>query len=273
MSTTIQAVLLFQGHAAQLGGGITTLQEVWLSKNLRPDLTATTYLPDIGDSPLSANIINGQSIATNYLSALTCKAISEGEYLEGNARGTIYSVSYDNSLNTGATGEPTQDSDAVILRINGSVSTQSYTPGSNTPATLKFYNATEAKTEAFNSSIPVVYPCVNIDTTQRHRSKTPAEIIALCTDGGLVNASAQWGIPAGCLLYLGASADPIQEVINGTKRINWNVTHRYQARLLEGIADKSWQYVFVKGQWVRVQNNSGTDIDIYTSGTLPDDLA
>lgn len=270
MPSTIQAFLMYQGHAVTIGS-TNSLTEVWLSSNLRPDLTVT-YLPTLGDSPSASNIISAQSTVSSTLANLTCKSISEGEYMEGNVRGTMYTVQYDTLPADYTWWDPTSDGSTVVLRISSSIATEMYSPGDDSTGTLQVYDADAAATVEFKQPINLVYAVTNIETTKRQRNKTTSEIIAYGQDAGKINTAAQWGVPSGCLLYTGVAADPIQEITSTQKKINWNVTHRYSVRYLPGIADNTWNYINFRGKWVRVQDKNSADIEFYTKGTLPKDV-
>jgi hypothetical protein len=268
MASTIEAFLMYQGHQVTLGQ-TSSLTEIWMSCNIRPDLTVT-YLPELGDSPSASNIIDAQSVVADGLALLTCKSISEMEYIESNVRGTIYTVNYDNALDS-STSEPTSDGSTVILRISSSAAVDVYSPGDDSSSVFTCYDPNTTNDIEFKQPIPVIYAVTNIETTKRQRDKTTSEIIALGQAAGTVNQSAQWGVPAGNLLYTGISADPIQEITATTKKITWNVTHKYSVRYLPGVTDNSWNHVNFRGSWQRVRKG-GNAVAFYTPGTLPKDV-
>jgi hypothetical protein len=268
MASTIAAFLLYQGHQVTLGE-TSSLTEIWMSCNIRPDLPVT-YLPELGDNPSASNVIGAQSVVADGLALLTCKSITENEYIESNVRGTIYTVTYDNALDS-STVEPTSDGNTVILRISSSAATDVYSPGDDGKSVFTCYDEETATTHEFKQPISLIYAVTNIETTKRQRDKTTSEIIAMGQDAGKLNTATQWGVPAGCLLYTGISADPIQEITPTTKKITWNVTHKYSVKHLPGIADNTWEYINFRGSWQRVRRN-GNVVDFYTKGTLPKDV-
>lgn len=274
MASTIQAHLLYAGHAAQFGD-ILSLTEQWISHNLRPDLPSTEYLPDIGDNPLSGNIINAQSIVNANLQFLVVKTITEQEYLEGDVRGTIYTVQYDDALEDAVTEEPTQDEDTVIVNISSGAQVDTYTIDPNDPSAQKIYvkNPLGEYEEGKNLTINKIVCLTNVSTTKRYRDKTLVEILAIGDLAGNVNNAGMWGQDVGNILYNGISTSPIQEIVNDTVEINWNVTNNYTIKHIPGIDLYNWQHTFYKGDYTLLYSDkAGTTIDLYPSETLPNDI-
>lgn len=277
MPSTIQAHLMFAGHAAQIGDTL-AFTEQWISHNLRDDLPSNEYLPDIGDIPLSANIIGTQSIVAANLQYLTCKTITEQEYIEGDVRGTIYTVQYDDSREDGLNTDPTQNENNVIVNISSAAQVDSYTKDSSDTSLQKLY-VKEGATykEAKNPTITKISSIINVSTTKRYRNKTLTEIIALGTKAGSTNTSTQWGIPAGCILYNGNSSAPIQEIVNSIVKVNWNVTHNYSIKYIPGsdyTNQPTWDHVWYNGYYTKLYSDAqGTAYKLlYPRDTLPNDL-
>lgn len=278
MPTTIPAHLMLQGHAATLGN-ILSYTEVWISHNLRPDLSSSEYLPDIGDTITSTNVISSQSIMWNYLSACQCKTITEQEYIEGRSRGTIYTVQYDNQPDTAVYEEPTQDPDNVILSISSSAQVDTYTRDPEDTTLQKYYfEENGTRKEYKNTSISKITCLTSVSTTKRYRNKTPQEIIGMGTDTGKTNTSSMWGCAPGCILYNGLAATPIQEVVNDLVAINWNVTNNYTIKYIPGTAlnnAPTWDMVFVNGVYsvLYTAPTGNTILPLYPRGSIPDDLS
>lgn len=274
MPTTIQAHLLFAGHACQLGS-VTSLTEVWISHNLRPDLPDDEYLPDIGDNPISTNVISAQTVLANKLDSIFVKSIQEQEYIEGKERGTIYTVQYDDQPFT-ATGEATNNDDVVVMSISSGAQIDTYSRDPNYTTMPKIYVNVDGAKEYKNSTISKISCLTNVSTTRRYRGFSAQQIIGLGTYAGSVNSATMWGQPIGNILYNGISAAPVQEKSNpsSASSINWNVSHNYSIKYLPGILDNAWNYVFVQGEYSRLYNDvEMTDpIDLYPASPLPDDL-
>jgi hypothetical protein len=278
MPTSIQAHLLYAGHAAQLGD-VLSFTEQWISHNLRPDLPSNEYLPDIGDSPLSGNIISVQSVVANKLPFLVCKTVTEQEYLEGNVRGTIYTVQYDDSLEDEVNQEPTQDDDVVILSISSGAQVDTYTKDPLDKKSQKLY-IKEGSTyvEGKNLTINKITCLTNVSTTKRYRNQTAQQIIALGAKAGKVNTSTMWGQAAGCVLYNGHTATPIQEVVNDVVAINWNVTNNYSIKYIPSLTtsnEPTWDHIFYNGIYSKLYKDAtGSQyMLLYARDTLPDDLS
>jgi hypothetical protein len=273
---SISAHLLYAGHALTLGT-VTTFTEMWISHNLRPDLDANETLPELGDSPLEANIISGQSVVADVLDKLFCKSISEGEYLEGDVRGTIYTVQYDDAITDGVSEEPTNDTDTVILSIASAAQVDTYTKDPDTPGLQKlFVKEGSTYTESKNITINKITALINVSTTKRYRNQSAQQIIAMGAKAGSTNTAEQWGVPAGCILYGGHTATPIQEVVSDVVQINWNVTHNYAIRYIPGITNEpTWDHVFYNGIYTKLyKDNAGSAyMTLYPRDTLPNDLA
>lgn len=277
MPSSIQAHLLYAGHQATIGE-TSVLVENWITHNLRPDLPSTEYLPDIGDSPIATNVISGQSVVYSGLANLTCKSITETDYLEGGVRGTLYTVQYDNNLASGEALEPTNDEDTVILSISSAAQVDSYTKDPESKGFKKLYiKEGTSYLEAKNITITKVTAMITVSTTKRYRNLTPTQIIALGALAGKVNASTQWGVGAGCLLYNGHTAAPVQETDTVTEelKINWNVTNNYTVKYIPGTATDTWQHVFYNGIYSKLYGDAqgSTFLLLYGTDTLPNDLA
>jgi hypothetical protein len=284
MASTIQAHLLYAGHAVQIGD-ITALTEMWISHNLRPDLSSSEYLPTLGDSPLSGNLISAQttlslaSSALDYtLSFLRCKNIAEQEYIEGKERGTIYTVQYDDQPTEDEQKDPTNDDTKVILNISSGSEVVSYYPpreGEGNPANY-VYDSNGDQIDGI--PITKVIGVTNVSTTKRYRNKSANEIIGMGAETGKINNSSMWGLGQGCILFTGIQTVPIQEYerLTATRKINWNVTNNYQIKYIPSLSADVWQYVWYHGDWTRVYDTPGhtpeNAIELYSYGTIPNDL-
>lgn len=278
----IPAILLYAGRTLTIGD-VCSLTEIWLSSNLRPDLT-TTYLPEIGDSPTESNIISGQSVLGTLtvglsaaLDSLHCKSITEQEYLEGNVRGTIYQVNYDDVVTpAGGWSDPTNDN-AVVLSISSAAQVDTYTkdPEDSTSLNIWMKESSGSYTQLKNPSVTKITNLINVSTTKRYRSYTPVQIMALSMLAGYTNESEMWGFPAGCILYEGGAAAPIQEVYNSQTILSWNVTRNYSIKFIPGlVSEPTWDYVWYNGVYSpRYLDATGTNKQaVYPRTTLPNDL-
>lgn len=278
MPTTIQANLLYAGHAAQVGD-VLTFSETWISHNLRPDLS-TTYLPEVGDFILSGNIIADKSIMANQLVNLRVRSISEGEYLEGNVRGMIYSVLYDDQGPKTLYADPTNDDDNVIISISSGAQVDTFTKDPSDKSATKYYVRDGGTTsEAKNLTINKITSLINVSTTNRKRNLSMTEIIAIGEKAGYTNTSTMWGIAAGCVLYNGHSAAPLTEVDpsnTALTKLSWNVTHNYSIKYIPGVQfvnEPTWDHVFYNGEYTKIYvDEAETDyLKLYPRDTLPDE--
>lgn len=101
-----------------------------------------------------------------------------------------------------------------------------------------------------------------------------AEIIALGTLNGSVNAASMWGQGAGCIYYGGIQASPVQEIRNSAKQINWNVTNTYQIKYIPGVGADTWDYVFADGGYSKLYSaaSDGSARQLYTRASIPNDF-
>jgi len=278
MPTNIAANLLYAGHAAQVGDTL-TFAETWISHNLRPDLS-TTYLPDVGDFILSGNIISDKSIMVNKLADLRVRSISENEYIEGDVRGMIYSVLYDDQGPKTLYADPTSD-DKVVLNISSGAQVDSYTkdPDDKTATKLYVKDPLGGYLEAKDYTTTKISTLITVSTTKRYRSLTMTQVIAKSALAGNTNAAEMWGQPIGCVRYEGASAAPIQEIDSSDTaltKLTWNITNNYSIKYIPGFANQpAWDHVWYAGYYTRLYNdNVGNNAKVlYPRTTLPNDLA
>lgn len=279
MPSTIQAHLLYAGHSAQIGDTL-TFAETWISHNLRPDLPSNEYLPDVGDFILSANILSANSIMTNRLTELRCRSIAENEYLEGNVRGMIYSVLYDNQGPEALNNDPTDDDSVVILNVSSGAQVDSYTkdPEDKTVAKLYVKDPLGGYKEAKDYTTTKITTLITVNTTKRYRSLSMSDVIAKSALAGYTNTSTMWGQPAGCVRYEGASAQPISEVDpadTSKTKLTWNITNNYSIKYIPGFANlPAWDHVWYAGYYTRLYDDIvGTNYKLlYPRTTLPNDI-
>jgi hypothetical protein len=275
MPTSVQAHLLFGGHACQLGS-VTSLTEVWISHNLRPDLPDNEYLPDIGDTPISTNLISAQTVLAGKLDSIFVKTIQEQEYLEGKERGTIYTVQYDDQPFQ-SVGDPTNDENTIIMSISSGAQVDTYSRDPNDNALPKIWVKIGGEAKEYKNAVITKISCLtNVNTTRRYRGLTRTEVLALGTLAGNTNSSVMWGQPIGNILYNGIQAAPVSEQTTPTagRQINWNVSNSYTIKYIPGVTDNSWNHVFVQGEYTRLYKDQGMTqtMDNYPKATLPDDL-
>lgn len=279
MASTIPAFLLYAGRTLTLGS-ISSLTEIWMSSNIRPDL-AVTYLPELGDNPSASNIINDQSVlnttvsVSGSLNSLHCKSITEQEYIESSTvRGTIYQVNYDDEVIGGNT-DPTQDENTVVLNVSSGAQIDTYTLDPDDKSAKKLYVKTGTNTyeEGRNLTINKILCLTTVSTTKRERGKSMQQIIEMGELAGNVNSAGMWGQDVGTILFNGINANPIQEVVSGTTTLTWNVTKNYTIKYIPEVAIETWDHIFYKGEYTKLySDNQGTAIDLYPRDTLPDDL-
>lgn len=274
MPSTIPAVLLDIGRNVEKGWSVDSITLTYCSSSVRPDVSAS-YLPTIGDVYNPSGIcLSTQTLIPSTNQYLICKKITETYFADDHTVGSLYSVYYD-TVDETVYYEPTQDPDAVIMSIQSGASVDAYTYDPREVNQTKIYvyeNGTWKEIESVQS-IPKTTSLINVQTTTRYRE--PAiDIIALGNLAGYTNDSTMWGQGAGCILYNGINAQPLQEIYNDTKTISWNVTNSYTIRYIPGITTNTWDYIFYKGNYTRIATDAaGTNlISLYQKTAIPNDL-